>query len=108
MQQLAVAISFAVIFDPECFRKAELKLRAAEGFPRNDDDDGEDGLSMEDVLDTLRSHVLSLGDGTGMEDTGDSSSGKVGDEEREVAAKYKQLLTEWCAALSTIIEERSR
>ncbi len=62
MQQLAIAISFACIHDNnESYRKAEIKLHSAEGFPR--DDRGEEGLSMRDVLDTLRSHVLTLGDG---------------------------------------------
>jgi hypothetical protein len=99
MQQLSVAIAFACIFDKECFKKAEVKLQSS--------DLGEDGagLSMEDVLDILRFHTVTVADGLLNSEEEDSAEEGELKEERDTARRYQQLLTEWCAALSAIIEE---
>ena len=116
LQQAAIILAFACVFEPRCLQKAELKLSA-------------EGASLEDVQDTLREMLLTLqtmnGDDQeeGSESNGttggsgkDSGKGSVRDidsggassldSDEKVDARFKLLLTEWCAALSKLISEQ--
>jgi hypothetical protein len=101
MQQLSVSIAFACIFDKDCFKKAELKLQGSDLGGIDEEDTAV--LTMETVLDTLRGHAITVADG--LLNSGEENEEGELKEERETALRYQQLLTEWCAALSVIIEE---
>lgn len=116
MQELAVIISFATIFDSskECLVRAESKLSAA-SFHRTSNGQGSGSeLSLLDVLAVLRSHAAYLLKSESADELENSSSpaavptaGSVSDPvdiEKDLRRKYKNLLTEWSAALATLIE----
>ncbi len=99
LQQVSLIIAYACIFDRTCLRKAELRL-------------GSECASLGDVLDTLRDLLLTLRSGSDSSDAtedggtvavnGNSSEGNsdaAGEEE------YQRVLTQWSAALSTILAE---
>ena len=104
MQQVSIILSYACIYDhtQTCFHKANIRLNSEE-------------LSMADVLDTLRDTLLDMNTNNVQNDmntTTTTSNNNNLDEnqvvnqvdiEKELNAKYKQVLTDWCAMLSTII-----
>lgn len=103
MQQLAIILGFACVFDKNCLQKAEIKLAS-------------EGMSMALVLDTLRDHTQTLresleeeaaaaGKGSSSSSSSSSSNGKSAEsvQEKEEARAFVQLLTEWCAVLATSV-----
>jgi len=83
---------------------------------------GSEDSNLEDVLDTLRDMLLTL-HSADEEGSGESSGGEVkvgGDSsasgssssgdgkssvDKVVESEYKQVITEWCAALSAIVDQ---
>ena len=122
LQELALIISFACVFDSnkDCLTRAESKLSAASfhrteegGAGRDDDEDDEDDedgggkeeLSLRDVLGVMRDHVAHLMsmDENSSSSSSSSSSAPVINIEKDLDRKFKTLLTEWSAALATLI-----
>lgn len=108
LQQVSIILAYACIFDTTCLKKAVLRL-------------GSEDSNLEDVLDTLRDMLLTL-HSADEEGSGESSGGEVkvgGDSsasgsssgdgkssvDKVVESEYKQVITEWCAALSAIVDQ---
>ena len=107
---MSIILAYACIFDSTCLKKAQLRL-------------GSEDSNLEDVLDTLRAMLLTLhsadeeGGGEvegGAEVKGESGSGSSSvsssgggksSAEKVVEGEYKQVITEWCAALSAIVDQ---
>lgn len=98
LQQVSTILAYACIFDASCLKKAQLRL-------------GSEDATLEDVLDTLRAMLLTLHSADTPEEDKVEAGGasKVEDSrssaEKAVEGEYKQVITEWCAALSTIVDE---
>jgi hypothetical protein len=99
LQQLSVALSFAVLYDGSgrCLRQASTRLAS-------------EGLHLMDVLHTLRGMVAMMTDHSAAEEeeVEDGSTRTVDPQattEKGLDAKYKQLLTGWCALLASIVDE---
>ena len=125
LQELALIISFACVFDShkDCLVRAEGKLSAA-SFHRTEtgragrggeDEEGGGGsgenreeLSLRDVLGVMRDHVAHLismveAASSSSSSSSSSSNGSVINIEKDLDRKFKTLLTEWSAALATLI-----
>lgn len=91
---MSLIIAYACIFDRTCLRKAELRL-------------GSEGASLQDVLDTLRDLLLTLRSGSddAEGDGDDSEAASSANNSDPEGAEYQRVLTQWSAALSTILEE---
>lgn len=105
LQQLSVALSFAVLFDGSgrCLRQACTRLAS-------------EGLHLRDVLHTLRGMVVVMVDHSSAaeeeveekeKEKGSASTvvDPTATTEKGLDAKYKQLLTGWCALLASIVDE---
>ena len=96
LQQLSVVLSFAVLYDGSgrCQRQACTRLAS-------------EGLQLLDVLHTLRGMVAVMAEHSAAE--GEEGSALTVDApattEKGLDAKYKQLLTGWCALLASIVDE---
>ena len=125
LQELALIISFACVFDShkDCLVRAEGKLsaasfhrtetgRAGRGGEEEEDEEGGGGsgenreeLSLRDVLGVMRDHVAHLISmvEAASSSSSSSSNGSVINIEKDLDRKFKTLLTEWSAALATLI-----
>ncbi len=97
LQQLSVALSFAVLYDGSgrCLRQASTRLAS-------------EGLHLMDVLNTLRGMVAVMTDHSAAEEEEEGSARTIDPQattEKGLDAKYKQLLTGWCALLASIVDE---
>ncbi len=102
LQQVSIILAYACTFDASCRNKAELRLSSEQA-------------SLEEVLDTLRDMLLTLRTAElpadGESDSTQSEADKNKDEKNSVLSaekvadqEYKQVITEWCAVLSTLLE----
>ena len=102
LQQVSIILAYACTFDASCRNKAELRL-------------GSEQASLEEVLDTVRDMLLTLrtadlpdldAESTGSEadKNGQKEQDSVLSAEKVADQEYKQVLTEWCAVLSTLLE----
>jgi len=103
LQQVSIILAYACTFDASCRNKAELRLSSEQA-------------SLEEVLDTLRDMLLTLRTAElpadGESDSANSEAGKNNKEEKDSVLsaekvadqEYKQVITEWCAVLSTLLE----
>ncbi len=102
---MSIILTYACVYDSGCLKKTLLRL-------------GSEDSTLEDVLDTLRDMLLTLHSGSDQEVQQSSSSSSSsnssssvdatlveGSGDKVVVAEYKKVVTEWCAALSSIVTQ---